>query len=152
MQQGGCQLSPDEWREQLLASGARETPEQEARFLSLVDMVAGRVTPYVASALLGTFSDRPGLGSQERVCSVLAGAPVDTQVTAILEELPCLNLEAPASAEALLGDLVEHDLLALKRHLHFATAETRLAVRVALSRSAFCERHPKAEELRAYCR
>jgi hypothetical protein len=144
-------MSPDEWRKQLLASNARETPEQNAQFLRLVDMVAGRVTPDVARALLATFSDRPDGGTQERVCSVLAGAPVDTRVTAILEELPRLNRRAPERARALMGELVEHDLMALKRHLHFATPEIRLAVGVQISRDEFCELHPEAKSLRAYC-
>ena len=144
-------MSPDEWREQLLVSGARETPEQEARFLRLVEVMAGSVTPFVARTLLATFRAAPDVGTQERVCSVLAGAPVDTRVTAILEELPRLNGEAPEWAETLMGDLVEHDLLALKRHLHLADADTRLAVRVLLSRKRFCEMYPKAKSLQAYC-
>ena len=144
-------MSPDQWRDQLLSSSARETREQEADFLRLVDIVHDRVTPHVANALLATFSDSADFGTQERVCSVLAGAPVDTRVRAILEKLPRLDSEAAGWAEVLMGELVEHDLIALKRHLHFAAAEIRFAVRGLLSHPESCEIHPEAKSLRGYC-
>ena len=144
-------MSPDEWRDQLLTASARETPQQEAEFLRLVDMVAGRLTPQFAKLLLATFSEGADSRTQERVCNVLAGATADTRIEAILRELPRLNREARQWADALMGELVEHDLLALKRHLHIATPGIRLAVGELLSHPDFCKLHPEAQSLRSYC-
>jgi hypothetical protein len=145
-------VSAGEWREELLAAAARETPEQEARFLSLVDMVGGRVTPDVAKALLATFNSTPDSGTQERVCSVLASAPLDTQVRAILDEMPRLLREAPEWAEALIGELIEHELPAIQRHVRTVSAEVRFALSVLLSRGEFCDFYPNAKLLYAYCK
>jgi hypothetical protein len=134
-----------------MTSSARQTPEQQANFARLVDMVGGQVTPKIAKSLLSTFSSNPDFGTQERVCSVLAGAPTDARVTAVLEELPRLIHEAPEWAEVLMGDLIDNELAAIKRHLHFGTAETRLAVRGLLSRKDFCASYPNAGSLNAYC-
>jgi hypothetical protein len=144
-------LTPDEWHRELMTSSARQTPEQQANFARLVDMVGGQVTPKIAKSLLSTFSSNPDFGTQERVCSVLAGAPTDARVTAVLEELPRLIHEAPEWAEVLMGDLIDNELAAIKRHLHFGTAETRLAVRGLLSRKDFCASYPNAGSLNAYC-
>jgi hypothetical protein len=114
-------------------------------------MVSGQVTPEIAKSLLSTFSSNPDFGTQERVCSVLAGAPTDVRVTAVLEELPRLMHEAPEWAEVLMGELIDNELVAVKRHLHFASAETRLAVRGLLSRNDFCSSYPNAGSLNAYC-
>ena len=144
-------MSPDQWRDKLLACSARETPEQQASFLRLVDMVYGSVTPDVAQVLVATFTIKADVGTQERVCSILAGAPVDTRVAAILDELPRLMREAPIWADTLMGSLVRHDLMALKRHLHFASVETRQAVRALLARNEFRDLNPEARSLQAYC-
>ena len=95
-------MSPDEWHRGLRTFSARQTPEQAANFIRLVDMVSGQVTPEIAKSLLSTFGSNPDFGTQERVCSVLAGAPTDVRVTAVLEELPRLIHEAPEWAEVLI--------------------------------------------------
>jgi hypothetical protein len=151
MQQWRRGLSPDEWHRALRTSSARQTPDQEAKFIRLVDLVSGQVTPEIAKSLLSTFRSNPDFGTQERVCSVLAGAPTDARVTAVLEELPRLIHVAPVWADVLMGGLIDNELGAVKRHLHFASAETRLAVRGLVSSKDFSNSHPNAGSLNAYC-
>ena len=130
-------MPPTEWEEQLRDVAARSTPDQENQFLALVDSVEGKVTGEVAKVLMTTFSAIPDHGTQERVCSILAGAPSQVQVSAILGEMPRLIVDAPDWAESLLAELLEHQASALRISLASATPQTRLAVRTIALRDDF---------------
>jgi hypothetical protein len=136
-----------DWSEQLLAASPRQTVEQERDFLALVDAVGGSVTPAIARVLMSTFSAAHDHGTQERVLSVLASAPTGMRVGAILDEMPRLVAEAPEWAEALLCELLEHDLPAVRSHLASAAAQVRFAVRTVAARPDFRSFQPAAENL-----
>jgi hypothetical protein len=136
-----------DWSDQLLAASARQTTEQERDFLNLVDEVNGRVTPAIAQVLMATFSATPDHGTQERVLSVLASAPDTMRVRAILGEMPRLVAEAPEWAEALLCQLLEHDLAIVRSQLSSAAASVRFAVRTVAARPDFQSFQPAAKSL-----
>jgi uncharacterized protein (DUF849 family) len=135
------------WTEQLRTSARRETPEQERDFLRLVDAVNGKVTRPVAKVLVATFTDTPDYGTQERVASVLASAPTIIRVSVILEEMPRLVAQAPEWAEALLSELLEHDLATVRSFLRTAPVEVKSAVRAVAVRPEFREFQRAAEDV-----
>ncbi len=136
-----------DWSDQLLAASARQTTEQVSHFLNLVDEVDGSVTPAIAQVLMATFSAIPDHGTQERVLSVLASAPSTMRVGAILGELPRLVAEAPEWAEALLCQLLEHDLTIVRSQLSSTAASVRFAVRTIAARPDFQAFQPAAKSL-----
>jgi hypothetical protein len=136
-----------DWSDQLLAASARQTTHEVRDFLNLVDEVDGRVTPAIAQALMATFSAIPDHGTQERVLSVLASAPNTMRVGAILGELPRLVAEAPEWADALLCQLLEHDIAIVRSQLSSAGASVRFAVRTVAARPDFQSFQPAAKSL-----
>ena len=144
-------LGPD-WAKQLLFASKRSSPDQEAAFLSLVDAAEGRITPFVAETLMGTFSGEPDFGTQERVCSVLASGEPSTILKAMLQEMPRLVREAPEWAEALLTNELEFRSELVCELLRRASSEIYSAVLMVTDRPDFLALQPNAMLVQSICR
>ena len=89
------------WASELLSASARDTDEQEATFLRIVRGLEGRCDLAVARTLMKTFSEAPDFGTQEDVMSTLLSGPRSVYVTALVEELPRMLVDAPRWADSL---------------------------------------------------
>jgi hypothetical protein len=141
---------PDQaWERALREAAARDSVEQEKRFLELVDRASGHISRDVARALVGTFSAKPDHGTQERVCSVLASGEPSIVLDAILEQLPRLVEDAPEWAEILFGGEVHWRPAETCEAMRRAATEARRAAIQLLKRKDFAQFYPNSAEVLA---
>lgn len=138
----------EKWKAQFLDASLRGDVRQEQEFLSLVDQVDGHCSLEVARVLMKSFAASPDFGTQERVVSVLASADKSDAVTAILEELPRLVVEAPEWAEVLVGQEVDRRPELLSQLASRLSPEVQNALRKLLTDPDFRELYPAAEKLK----
>ena len=137
-------MNPADWAERLLRVSQRKSVDDEAEFYALVDSVAGKVSPEVASVLMQTFSPKEDYGTQEAVCSALASADEQVQMQAILREMPRLVREAHDWAESLICTALQFHFEGFKEALVQSSAQVRSAVHAVVSTAEFQSFQPRA--------
>lgn len=138
----------EKWKAQFLDASLRGDARQEQEFLSLVDQVDRCCSLEVARVLMKSFTASPDFGTQERVVSVLASADKSDAVTAILEELPRLLVEAPEWAEVLVGQEVDRRPELISQLANRLSTDVQNALRKLLADKDFRELYPAAEKLK----
>ena len=137
----------EQWKVKFLEAMRRSSRSQEMEFLALVDQVASSCSIDVARVLMKSFSSRADYGTQERVVSVLASANRRDAITALLEELPRLILEAPDWAEDLVGQEIDRCHELLMELARGSSQEIVNSLRKLLTKEDFLDLHPKAKLL-----
>jgi hypothetical protein len=121
--------------------------DREREFLFLLDQVEGRCSLEVARVLMKSFTSTPDFGTQERVVSVLASAVKSDAVTAMLEELPRMIVEAPEWAEVLIGQEVDRRPELLAKLARGSSADVQQSLQHLLADADFREFYPNANTL-----
>lgn len=135
------------WKERFLTAMKRHDYQQEQEFLTLVDQAEGHCSLEIARVLMKSFTASPDFGTQERVVSVLASADKSDMVTAILDELPRLLVDAPDWAEILIGQEVDRRPEFLVRVAKQSRLEVRVALQQLLANQNFNEFYPNAKTI-----
>jgi hypothetical protein len=140
----------DQWTKKFLSVMSRDNHGQEQEFLSLIDALKGECTLDTARVLMKSFNSKPDYGTQESVVSAIAASTKSDAITAVLEEMPRLLLEAPEWAHIMLGqeidrrpDMVHSIAMALK------DSEQRVAFNHLLNDVEFQNFYPNAKVIKA---
>lgn len=137
----------EKWKQHFLEAMRRRDITEEQEFLSLVDQVEGNCPLDVARVLMKSFSDTPDFGTQERVVSQLASAEKSDAITAILDELPRLLVEAREWAAVLVGQEVDRRPELLVQLARQSSPDVRQALLTLLAEDDFTDFYPNAKSL-----
>ena len=137
----------EKWKQRFLEAMRRRDVTEEQEFLSLVDQVEGNCPLDVARVFMKSFSDTPDFGTQERVVSQLASAEKSDAITAILDELPRLLVEAREWAAVLVGQEVDRRPELLVQLARQSSPDVRQALLTLLADDDFRDFYPNAKTL-----